>query len=159
MFTIPPENPPLIMIGPGTGVCPFIGFLEERQKQATEGKSAQLSEATLYFGCRSRDSDFIFKEVLESAESTKLVNLNTAFSRPSDGSAGVYVQALLTQHRAILEPLIAANSGSNPGALIMICGNTKMGQEVQTVLKEWVGLERFRELEKQGRIVKELWMS
>lgn len=44
-------------------------------------------------------------------------------------------------------------------AVVMICGKTKMGQDVQLVLKEWLGLDGFKTMEMNGRIVKELWTS
>lgn len=44
-------------------------------------------------------------------------------------------------------------------AVVMICGKTKMGQDVQTMLKEWLGIDEFKKMEKNGRIVKELWTS
>jgi len=41
----------------------------------------------------------------------------------------------------------------------MICGNTKMGQEVQQILKDWFGNDYVKEMEKNGRLIKELWSS
>ena len=59
MFEMPKEpETPMIMVGPGTGVVPFIGFLEEIRQKNTN------VEAHLYFGCRRPESDFIFKDFL-----------------------------------------------------------------------------------------------
>ena len=40
---------------------------------------------------------------------------------------------------------------------LYICGNTKMGHDVQMLLKEYIGEEEFKNLEKEKRIIKELW--
>jgi len=52
-FTMPasPETP-MIMVGPGTGVVPFIGFMQEREKMREANAEAALGDAHLYFGCR-----------------------------------------------------------------------------------------------------------
>lgn len=46
----------------------------------------------------------------------------------------------------------------NTGGYIYLCGSTKMGQDVQTLLKELLGgEEQFKKLEKEKRLIKELW--
>jgi sulfite reductase alpha subunit-like flavoprotein len=40
---------------------------------------------------------------------------------------------------------------------LYICGNTKMGLDVQHVLKEFLGEDGFKLIEKEKRLVKELW--
>lgn len=47
-----PENPkvPMIMIGPGTGVVPFIAFAEERKCIKESKPDTELGRAILYFG-------------------------------------------------------------------------------------------------------------
>jgi len=54
---------PIICVGPGTGVVPFIGFLQERKLQ-----DKALGPCHLYFGCRDRDTDYIYREFLEKME-------------------------------------------------------------------------------------------
>ena len=56
---------PIIMVGPGTGVVPFIGFMQEREKAKAES-AAELGTAHLYFGCRQHDSDFIYRDEMHS---------------------------------------------------------------------------------------------
>lgn len=53
---------PIIMIGPGTGLAPFRGFIQERHLAKKEDK--QLGDTILYFGCRHKDQDFLYREVI-----------------------------------------------------------------------------------------------
>lgn len=54
---------PIIMIGPGTGIAPFRGFIQERSYLKDEGKP--VGETILYFGCRKKAEDFIYQEEME----------------------------------------------------------------------------------------------
>ncbi|KAM4606184.1 methionine synthase reductase isoform 2-T3 [Polymixia lowei] len=58
----PPSDPtvPFIMVGPGTGVAPFIGFLQQREKERQENPEVAFGETWLFFGCRHQDRDYLF---------------------------------------------------------------------------------------------------
>lgn len=61
-FRLPtkPETP-VIMIGPGTGLAPFRGFIQERDCTRKDGKV--VGDTVLYFGCRKRTEDYLYEEV------------------------------------------------------------------------------------------------
>ena len=79
---LPPSDlaTPIIMIGPGTGVAPFRGFLQDRLWHQQNG-TADLGAAMLFFGCRHPEVDFMYRDELERAHRDSLVELSVAYSR------------------------------------------------------------------------------
>ena len=51
------------MVGPGTGVAPFRGFVRERRKMVEAGK--EVGRAVLFFGCRKPGEDFLYAKEWE----------------------------------------------------------------------------------------------
>eukprot|EP00873_Tetraselmis_striata_P026190 jgi/Tetstr1/446454/TSEL_033995.t1 len=119
-FRLPEDaSTPVIMIGPGTGVAPMMGFLEERNVQLKEG--ASLGPAHLFFGCRSSTTDFIYKELLESYCKSGVLSkdgLHVAFSR-EPGTPKTYVQDLVLHAGDQLWALLQS------GGKVYICGDAR----------------------------------
>lgn len=60
----PPDDlsKPLIMIGPGTGVAPFLGFLQHRAFRKCQLRDDQCYGVTwLFYGCRNKNKDYLFR--------------------------------------------------------------------------------------------------
>ncbi|MFT4116343.1 bifunctional cytochrome P450/NADPH--P450 reductase [Bradyrhizobium sp.] len=125
-FRLPDEpSVPIIMIGPGTGLAPFRGFLQERA--AHKAKGASLGPAMLFFGCRHPDQDFLYADELKALAANGITELFTAFSR-ADGPK-TYVQHLLAAQKDKVWPLI------EQGAIIFVCGDGgRMEPDVKAAL-------------------------
>jgi len=93
-----PENQatPLIMVGPGTGVAPYRGFLQERADQKAQGM--QVGETLLFFGCRHPQQDFLYQQELTLFVEQGITDLAVAFSR-EDSQHKVYVQDKIREQR------------------------------------------------------------
>jgi sulfite reductase alpha subunit-like flavoprotein len=74
------------MIGPGTGIAPFMGFLQRRV--ADQKKCGDI----LFTGFRHRASEYLYGEQLEQWAKDGFVELHVAFSR--DGVCPVYCAVL-----------------------------------------------------------------
>lgn len=119
-----PTDPatPIIMIGAGTGVAPYRGFVAERAERGDTGKN------WLVFGERNYTSDFLYQlEWQDHLESGALAKLDVAFSR--DQPEKVYVQHRLWDARDALRGWV------NDGAHVYICGDEKgMARDVDATL-------------------------
>ena len=123
-FRVPADpEAPVIMIGPGTGVGPFRGFLEERKATGAQGKN------WLFFGEQHEASDFYYRNELEQLLADGwLTRLDTAFSR--DQEEKIYVQHRMLEHGAELW------SWLREGAHVYICGDASaMAKEVDDALR------------------------
>ncbi|NXG13504.1 MTRR reductase, partial [Grallaria varia] len=80
-----PADPsiPFMMVGPGTGISPFIGFLQHRQKLREQHTDWEFGETWLFFGCRHQDRDYLFKQLRSFLENGTLTHLKVCFSRDS----------------------------------------------------------------------------
>ncbi|GAA1620517.1 bifunctional nitrate reductase/sulfite reductase flavoprotein subunit alpha [Catellatospora bangladeshensis] len=124
----PPEDPavPMVMVGPGTGVAPFLGFLQQRHALGATGRN------WLFFGEQRRATDFYYAEELAALRRHgTLTRLDTAFSR--DQRSKVYVQDHMREHGAQLWSWLAE------GAHLYVCGDaSRMAKDVDRALREVV---------------------
>ncbi|MFC9325155.1 molybdopterin-dependent oxidoreductase [Kitasatospora sp. NPDC057015] len=124
----PPADPaaPMVMVGPGTGVAPFIGFLEERRARGHTGPN------WLFFGEQRQATDFYYREELDGFHrSGHLDRLDLAFSR--DQRAKVYVQDRMREHGPRLWDWLQR------GAHFYVCGDAgRMAKDVDLALREIV---------------------
>ena len=108
------------MVGPGTGLAPFVGFMQERHHDMTTN-GLKRAPAHLFFGCRKQDCDFIYKQdILAHSLSGVLTKTHLALSR-EDGHPKNYVQDVMRQQSAMIIDTVKA------GGYIYLCGSTKMG--------------------------------
>jgi sulfite reductase alpha subunit-like flavoprotein len=110
------------MIGPGTGVAPFRGFLQERRALGHTGRN------WLFFGEQRSATDFYYRDELQAAHADGLLTrLSLAFSR--DQRQKVYVQDRMRAAGAELWRWLA------DGAHVYVCGDaSRMAKDVHRAL-------------------------
>ncbi|KAJ8277709.1 hypothetical protein GJAV_G00078880 [Gymnothorax javanicus] len=167
-FRLPSDRAvPIIMVGPGTGVAPFIGFLQHREKERQENLDAVFGETWLFFGCRHEDREFLFREELERfVENGTLTHLLVSFSRDSPDEKEArprYVQHNLLLHAQQVAKILLKQNGC-----FYVCGDAKnMAKDVNDALTEIVEKElRVDRLEamkilaglrEQKRYLQDIW--
>jgi cytochrome P450/NADPH-cytochrome P450 reductase len=157
----PPADPtvPMIMVGAGTGLAPFRGFLQERAAQREQG--AKIGDSLLFFGCRDPQQDCLYADELREFEKTANLRVRTVFSgRPEEGRK--YVQHEMAHRADEVWDLIER------GASIFVCGNANtMAPGVRAALVD-IYRERtggsaqdaqawLADLRAAGRFVEDIW--
>lgn len=154
-FTLPEDKTAgMIMVGAGTGVAPYRGFMQERVLTGATGKN------WLFFGERSRQTDYLYEEYWTELEARGKLRLDLAFSR--DQEEKIYVQhRLLESGRDVYRWL-------EEGAYFYVCGDAlSMAKAVEgalhTIICEQGGksadaaTERIKALRKEKRYLRDVY--
>lgn len=154
-FSMPADpDTPMIMIGAGTGIAPYRGFLEERQAAGARGPN------WLFFGEQHRATEFYYADQLLAWERDGLLRLDTAFSR--DQPERIYVQDRMRAAAPDLWSWIDA------GARVFVCGDkARMAADVDRALGDVVRLgsqrtddqarEYVRQMRTDGRYQRDVY--
>ncbi|KAB1281633.1 Methionine synthase reductase [Camelus dromedarius] len=165
-----PNDPsaPVIMVGPGAGVAPFIGFLQHREKLQEQRPGGRFGAMWLFFGCRHKDRDYLFREELRHfLKCGILTHLKVSFSRDArvgEEEAPVkYVQDHIQRHSKQVARVLLHENG-----YIYVCGDAKnMAKDVNDALVEViskeVGVEKLEAmrtlatLKEEKRYLQDIW--
>ncbi|MET8028523.1 bifunctional cytochrome P450/NADPH--P450 reductase [Streptomyces avermitilis] len=112
----PPADPatPLILIGPGTGIAPLRGFLEERARQHANGTQIGLSQ--VFVGCRHPEHDYFYRDEMEMWALSGIAQVHTAFSAVPGHPARFVQNAIANSSSTVWQAL-------RDGAYIYVCGD------------------------------------
>lgn len=144
-FKLPSRSEtPIIMVGPGTGVAPFRGFVHERATQQKKGKT--IGKSVLFFGCRSANQDALYGNEWSQYDFLQVIN---AFSR--DEAEKVYVQHRMLENAALINELL------EKGAYFYICGDaSNMARSVHATLGQIIQKQRGVSLEDAELVIKKM---
>ncbi|MEL6952395.1 MAG: flavodoxin domain-containing protein [Pseudomonadota bacterium] len=142
----------VIMVGPGTGIAPYLGFLQERQASGASGTNWLIT------GDRHSATDHVYARELAAFQEAGVLNrLDLAFSR--DQAEKRYVQDVMRENG---EELYGA---LERGAYFYLCGDAKrMAVDVEACLVELIDTygtakpENFlSDMRREGRYAKDVY--
>lgn len=112
----PPADPatPLILIGPGTGIAPLRGFLEERAHQQENGTQVGLSQ--VFVGCRHPEHDYFYHQEMQAWEQSGIAQVHTAYSAVTGHPARFVQNAIANAADTVWQAI-------EDGAYIYVCGD------------------------------------
>jgi cytochrome P450/NADPH-cytochrome P450 reductase len=160
-FHLPEDSSkPVLMVGPGTGLAPFRGFLQERSALQAQGQT--LGKGLLFYGCRHPEHDYAYRSELQEFVEGEVCHLVTAFSRETDHK--VYVQHRVLEHKEQVWQLF------EDGCTVYICGDGgRMAPDVRRafaqIYQEKTGHDAeaaeawLKGLETSGRYMVDVWSS
>ena len=125
----PPSDPrtPMIMVGAGTGLAPFRGFLQERA--AIRERGQEVGPALLFFGCRHPRRDFLYESELRDFDARGIARLIPGFSR-CDDRPRCYVQNSIVENAGVVWDLVRQEAN------IYVCGDaSRMAPDVRAAFR------------------------
>uniref|UniRef100_A0A8D0MUS1 Methionine synthase reductase n=1 Tax=Sus scrofa TaxID=9823 RepID=A0A8D0MUS1_PIG len=128
-FHLPGEpSAPVIMVGPGTGIAPFIGFLQHREKLQEHHPAGHFGATWLFFGCRHKDRDYLFRDELRHfLKCGILTHLKVSCSREApageeEEAPAKYVQDSIQRHGQQVARALLQERG-----YVYVCGKRNTG--------------------------------
>ncbi|XP_052891547.1 methionine synthase reductase-like [Anopheles moucheti] len=151
----------IVMVGTGTGISPYLSFLELRADALAKGET--LGRADLFVGFRYRERNYLCRdEIEEYLRAGVLDACNEAFSRDTD-TRHKYVQSQMEEKRSQIVENIR-----NPHALFYVCGDSKilLPQITNTVVDILAEASEAEEdiktlisgLKKDGKYREDIWL-
>ncbi len=151
-----------VMVGPGTGVAPFRGFLRERAAQLFGEPRVDAGDTYLFFGCRDPDLDFLYREELEGQRDRGVLKvLDVAFSRV--GPTKVHVQDRIRERKEEVAKILME------GGSLFVCGDgggmaAGVDEAVREILAEKMfegdmelGKAELKKMAEEHRYVRDIW--
>lgn len=145
-----PSDPslPVIMVGPGTGVAPFRGFIRDRVNAVQSDNLGNLGKMMLFYGCRNED-DYLYRDEWPAYSSIldDSFEMIVAFSRITDKKC--YVQHKLKERHDDIISLL------NQGANIYVCGDAgRMAKDVQNTIAEMIASDKNITIDDANEMIK-----
>jgi sulfite reductase alpha subunit-like flavoprotein len=142
---------PLILIGSGTGIAPFMSFLRSKAE-----KTEILNNVLLFLGIRDSNKDFLFKDELCNFYSKYLKYFSVSYSRSLEGaqynySKSKYVYESINHFSAEISKLVYEKN-----AYIYVCGGTKMSKDVFNALAKSLNEEMKINIEDSEKYLLEM---
>lgn len=132
-----------------------------------------LGETWLYFGCRHRNKDFLFREELERFVSNGTLNhLKVCFSRDNEeveeGVAQSTTRPRYVQHNLLLDSKAITSILLEQNGYIYVCGDAKnMAKDVNDTLMEMIktqlqvdqleAMKMLAALREEKRYLQDIW--
>ena len=128
-FHLPADlETPIIMIGAGSGIAPFRGFIQERAIQMEAGR--KIGPTLMFMGCRSETADRLYADEIDAWTKMGAVDVRYAFSRDAKKSEDCkYVQDRVVKNREDLLCLW------RDGAKLFLCGSPDVSSGVAEASK------------------------
>ncbi|RDD45610.1 Methionine synthase reductase [Trichoplax sp. H2] len=155
-FNLPNDkSTPLIMIGAGTGISPYVGFLEHRWLIENDmAQTAHYGSWLLFYGCRHKDRDYLYKNDINTYLHRKILTHHyVAFSREVQENLSEkfprYVQECLRQQSDKVVKLLLEES-----ALVYVCGDAQgMAKDVMNTIIDLIERNKGIPKEEASKIV------
>ncbi|XP_046400528.1 methionine synthase reductase isoform X2 [Ischnura elegans] len=157
-FCLPNDlSMPIILIGPGVGVAPYIGFLEHLSALRKVDKSGECGEVWLFYGCRHPDENGIYEKYLKNFSDKGVISrLFLSFSQYSGSfdnwNGSRYVQdSICSLGGTFVEQLV------DKGATLYISGDGKnMFKDVRDKVAALIETHKGVTAEEASTIIKNL---
>lgn len=159
---------PITMIAIGTGIAPFIGFLEHIHEQKKRKHLKKLPQTWLIFGCCYKNKQLCGNRLNTFVKDGILSKFNECFSKESNAKTK-YVQDCIRNEAIELTNLLVGSDDEEVSSKIFICGNKQMSIDVRGAIEESLikankcsaiedAKQIIDELIKNGRYVEDIWI-